>query len=335
MAQQIACRFPSRSRKFAIITCLRLRGSVIIPATPTHLRVVPPLRHAMVLLACVLGLAAVAEAQTITGLDFPGSTAVSTTMRFKFVNPHTNGLPIYGPNGNGVTYIWRAYPRQQPGYYTAFFWGNDDGQGTISNTFLWKNGSADSYYGAHPYPNWSVPGTHKWEIAVEQADFVNGDVVYDRWYTQALRVWADANGQKHHEFYWDLPNTDASHMVTRTSPSTWGNVNPPAPTLTWGDAPWNPSEEIWNGVLRGFQIYNSLLSLSDILSEVNRPLSTTAGANSIWYLNLNPTPTDIADKSGQGHHPSWVGSERPRLYSEGGGDTLAPAAPTDLRVVHP
>ena len=79
------------------------------------------------ILFCLLGTAFAQDA--VTGLDFPGSAAVSTTMRFKFVNPHTNGLPIYGPGGNGVTYIWRAYPRQQAGYYTAFFWGNDDGQG--------------------------------------------------------------------------------------------------------------------------------------------------------------------------------------------------------------
>ena len=71
----------------------------------------------------------------ISGLDFPGSAAVATTMRFRFLNP----LPIYP-----ATYIWRAYPRQQAGYYTAFFWGNDDGQGTLK-TFLWvKDGSADS-----------------------------------------------------------------------------------------------------------------------------------------------------------------------------------------------
>jgi hypothetical protein len=41
----------------------------------------------------------------ITGLDFPG-TAVKT-IRFRFSNPQNNGLPIYGPSGNGVTYIWR------------------------------------------------------------------------------------------------------------------------------------------------------------------------------------------------------------------------------------
>lgn len=267
-----------------------------------------------------------------TGLDFPGSDEVSTTMRFKFDNPQNNGLPIYGPSGRGVTYIWRAYPRQQSGYYTMFFWGNDDGQNNL-HTFLWTDsGGADSYYGAHPYPQNPPHGnTHSWEISVEQQDFVNGAVVYDRWYTQALRVWADDEG-KHHEFYWDLPNTDSSHRVVRVSRPGWGNVNPPAPALTWGDAPWAPGQEVWNGIMRGIQIYSTRLSVDEILQEIDAPRSTTTGDESIWYLNLNPTPGDISDKSGNGHDPRWVGDRRPALYSDGGSgaEPTRPAPPTDV-----
>lgn len=240
------------------------------------------------------------------GLDFPGSNGTVNTMRFKFTNP----LPAYP-----ATYIWRAWPRQQNGYYTAFFWGNDDGGGTL-NTFLWtSNGGADTYYGAHPYPDVPPDGsTHQWEISIEQQDFVNGAVIYNRWYTQALRVWVGSDGRKHHEFYWDLPNTDANHRVIRISDPGWGNVNPPVPTLTWGDAPWNPGKEVWDGILRGIQIYASALSLADILSETSTPLSTAAGSASIWYLNLNPTPGDIADQSGKSHDPVWVGGERPAQW---------------------
>ena len=262
------------------------------------------------------------NAGSITGLNFPGSAAVRTTTRFKFTNPHNNGLPIYGVYGSGITYIWRAYPRQQNGYYTAFFWGNDDGQNNL-NTFLWKRvngvfkGAADSYYGAHPYPRRSNRSLHDWEISVEQEDYVNGQVVYDRWYTQCLRVWSVANNRKFHEFYWDLPKTDARHIVMRVSPASWGNINPPAPALTWGDAPWAPGKEVWKGILRGIQIYSGLLSVTDMLREASKPLSTSAGTNNIWYLNMNPTPSDISDKSGRGHNPVWVGNERPALYIEG------------------
>jgi hypothetical protein len=228
-------------------------------------------------------------------------------MRFHFPNP----LPPYP-----ATYIWRAFPRQQVGYYTAFFWGNDDGKGSLA-TFLWTSDrNADSYYGAHPYPSPPPRGTaHRWEIAVERNDFVSGRVFYDRWYTQALRVWSDWNGKKHHEFFWDLPHSDSIHRVTRVSPPTWGNAIPPAPTLTWGDAPWAPGREVWHGILRGIQIYCRDLPLMDILREADSPLSTRTGVESIWYLNSSPTPTDIADKSGRGHDPEWVGNERPDLWT--------------------
>ena len=236
----------------------------------------------------------------LSGLDFPGNAGVRETMRFRFLNP----LAIYP-----ATYIWRAYPRRQAGYYTTFFWGND-------GPFWWAAGSPDSYYGAHPYPDPAPSGSvHDWEIAVEGGDFVNGRVVYDRWYTQALVVWADAGGRKHHVFYWDLPNTDAGRRVEHVALAGYGNRAPPVPALTWGDAPWAPGQEVYNGVLRGIQIYTTHLSVSDLLSEVSAPLSTAAGAANIWYLNLNPTPTDISDKSGRGNHPAWVGSERPRLWS--------------------
>src|SRR6185369_1009917 len=235
-----------------------------------------------------------------SGLDFPGSAATSGTIRFRFTNP----LPIYP-----ATYIWQVFPRQQTGYYTTFFWGNDGdfGWGGVYGT--------DTYYGAHPYPpNGAVGTTHKWEIAAIGNDYLSSEnVVYDRWYTQALRVSSDGSG-KHHEFYWDLPNT--SRVIRVDLPADYGNINPPHPALTWGDAPWSPSNEIMNGIIRGIQIYSTTLSVNDIVSESNTPLSTAPGTSNIWYLNLNPTPADISDKSGQGHHPEWVGAERPRLWSD-------------------
>lgn len=243
----------------------------------------------------------------VRGLDFPGSAGVRRTMRFRFLNP----LPMYP-----ATYLWWALPRRQAGYYTAFFWGNDDGKGTL-DTFLWAPGrDADSYYGAHPYPNPRPKGTnHDWELSIVREDFVNGKVEYDRWHRQALRVWGDATG-KYHEFYWDLPLTDRKHRVVHKAPASWGNRRPPVPTLTWGDAPWAPGNEVWNGVLRGIQVYSSCLTVAEVLREAVNPGSTERGARSLWYLNSDPAPDDIADRSGHGHHPEWVGPERPTLWTQ-------------------
>jgi hypothetical protein len=256
-----------------------------------------------------------------SGLEFPSNGEIPNgeTVRFKFTRPDTRGLPIYGPGGNGVTYIFKVLPKQQTGFYTTFFWANDDGKLDPLDIFFWKNGVSDTYYGAHPYPDWDASPdgtTHKWEISVNQGDVVNGAVDYGRWHTQALQVWRDASGNKHHEFYWDLPFTDGAHSVTYVAPPTYGEENPPEPTLTFGDAPWNPSRELCSCVLRGIQIYSSLLSLTEIQQEIAAPLSTTTGSAWIWYLNVNPTPTDISDKSGRGHHPVWVGPRRPSLWSQ-------------------
>lgn len=241
---------------------------------------------------------------TAFGLDFPGSAAVATTMRFRFLNP----LAIYP-----ATYIWRARPRQQAGFYTAFFWGNDDDQGNPS-TFAWNGGLADTYYGAHPYPNNddSTGTVHDWEISVERNDPVNGLVVKDQWYTQVFIADGALNVSKHHTFYWNWPNTTPSNTVTYVASASYGNVNPPVPALTWGDAPWQPGDEVWNGVLRGIQIYDVVLTPAQIAAEIANPGSVRTP----WYLNLNPTPTDISDKSGNRHNPQWVGNERPSLWSQ-------------------
>jgi hypothetical protein len=233
-------------------------------------------------------------------------------MRFQFLNP----LAIYP-----ATYIWRVYPRQQSGYYTTFFWA------TGGTEFFWDGGQGNTYYGAHPYPQDAPSGnTHYWEIATGFGGDFFGDppvtVVYNRWYIQALVAWSTSSG-KRTIFYYDLPDT--SKAVDVTVSSSFGNKAPPTPALTWGDAPWivpgytdthGQGNEVLNGILRGIQVYSTNLSLADILGEVGSPLSTGAGAANIWYLNLDPRPDDISDKSGKAHHPAWVGSERPGLWSQ-------------------
>lgn len=262
-----------------------------------------------VVLGLMLLLATGASAET--GLIFPGSAAVansnSESVRFKFTSP----LPIYGTSGAGVTYIWKVMPTQQTGYYTTMFWANDDGGGTI-DTFTWDSGLANTYYGAHPYPDSGTSGgtTHSWEISTGGGDTTNGAVVQDVWYTQVFQASGASGNSKVMNFYWDWPNVDAGHKVSHTDPGSWGNTNPPSPALTFGDAPWSPGQEACSCTLRGIQIYNALLSEADIASELASPLSTGAGAASIWYLNLNPTPDDITDKSGAGHNPSWVNATK-------------------------
>jgi hypothetical protein len=224
---------------------------------------------------------------TLHGLDFPGSRDVNETTRFQFAPP----LAAYP-----ATYVWRAYPRQQPSYYTAFFWGNN-------GAFFSEN----TYYGFHPYPDWKSGSRHYWEIAVPPGgDVVSSThVVYDRWYVQVATCRLSGN-QTIHEFFWDWP--DRTRVVRYTGERLG---DPPSPALIVGDAPWNPGREVWDGVLRGFQFYDAAMSERDIAREIASPGSVRRP----WYLNLNPKPGDILDKSGHGHHPAWVGPERPALWT--------------------
>ena len=228
-------------------------------------------------------------ATAVSGLDFPGNIAVTTTMRFEFTTPFA-AYP--------ATYIWRAYPRQQAGYYTSFFHANNSSN--FNNQY--------QYYGFHPYPEPPPPlqGTEKWEISVDGGNDITGDpVVFDRWYLQVAVVYKDGSGT-HHTYYWDWPDT--THKIV------WDGslyAAAPNPAIMVGDNPWNPGAEVYDGVMRGFQFYDVALTPSQIAQEIAAPGSVRQP----WYLNLNPTPTDISDKSGNGHHPSWVGSARPTLWT--------------------
>ena len=221
--------------------------------------------------------------EKIHGLDFPGCAGVHTTMRFEFTEP----LAAYP-----ATYIWRAYPRQQQSYYTTFFWGNN-GKFYPSNT----------YYGFHPYPDWNTSYQHFWEIAASPGgDFTSSmHVIYNRWYIQ-VAVCRQTENTREIEFYWDWP--DAAKVIKYTG-KPFGD--PPSPGLIVGDAPWNQGNEVWNGVLRGFQFYNIALTTDEISKEIDSPGTIYRP----WYLNLNPSPKDIFDKSGSANHPEWVGTERP------------------------
>jgi hypothetical protein len=325
-------------------------------------------RSAACLVVLVLGPASAASAATSYGLDWPGTGAIRRMLYW--ANPHTNGLPIYD-----ATYIFRVYPRKKQcgspascygcpgcdnGYWTTFFWGNN-------GTFAWDGGTANAYYGAHPYPGCGggAPiGTQAWEISAQSHDCMNtngatscgdsgcGEVDWDRWYTQAFV--ASASGTTYtHKFYFDI-TAGAGEPASRTITYVFTNPNwldglPPSPALVVGQAPetgpWDPVSrcddsgsswggyggwEEFSGVIRGIQIYSNDLSLADIEAEIASPLSTTAGQSAIWYLKLDPRPDDVEDDSGEGHHPSWCGATADEWSSPGG--STPPAAPTGLRV---
>lgn len=235
-----------------------------------------------------------------SGLDFNGNDDAWTDARFRFTG--TNLQPMYP-----ATYVFRVNPRKQAGYYTTFFWG-PEGE---------FNGKG--YYGAHPYPAGEPKDeslNHNWELSISGHDYIDDEnkhatgVEYGRWHTQALRVW-DNGMKKVHEFYWDLPDTT---KVIRVELDQDYGPNTGFNSLSFGNSQFSPISEHCNCTLNGVQTYAASLSPTEIISEIQSPLSTPAGKEGVWYLNISPTPDDISDKSGKGHHPEWAKPERAKLW---------------------
>lgn len=216
-----------------------------------------------------------------------------------FRRTYAQGLP----NPYPITVLWQVWvENRNPAFYqTCWFLGNENFYANV-----------DLYYGAGPYPDPSPSGPLKWEIAVEGGDFVGDLVQVGRWYQCAFIAWND-NGTKRHRFYYDIPN--AGKLIARDNASVFNRPLSVGHEFCWGDAPWqhvrnypNAKEQL-KGRLRRLKIITAALSVADAMAEASADeLVTAAGSSNVWYLNANPTPDDVRDKSGRGHDFFWFDS---------------------------
>lgn len=228
-------------------------------------------------------------------IKFPsnGDIPTDSIFAFKYDNPERNGLPIWGANKQGTSFIWEYYPIQQKGYYVTFWWANN-------GSFVWQNGKSNSYYGCHPYPVGGPPGgqtlAHNWEIAgletgKDNVKTLTGNpflVEKGRWFTQAFRVVVNEDGSKTGRFYIDLPDTSENKIIEYTAKKDWGEDLPPSPAVIFGDAPWGGDyygTERLSGLLGRVKIFNKSLSIKDLKSEAMdmSRLVTMDGKNKIWW----------------------------------------------------
>lgn len=243
------------------------------------------MRHSLIFLVLLPFVVFAQQYRYINGLKFPsnGDDPANKHIAIQFLNPQNDGLPIWGADHGGTTWVWEYYPFQQTGYYVTFFWA-DNGDN-------WH----EAYYGCHPFPIPPSAGSgtsHYWELAGmangrDNTKTRSGEplvVVKERWYKQALRIHVNPDGSKQGVFYIDLPDTSNQFVIDVTSDAGWGETNPPNPVVVFGSAPWAKSERL-SGILGRIKIFNKEIPGRDILKEAEdmNSLNTPAGQENIWW----------------------------------------------------
>ena len=265
--------------------------------------------------------------ETGTGLDFPPNFADGSDARLVW-----SGADMLDRTSH--TAIWQARYVQQNGYYAVAWHTSNDG--------TWHASLFE--YGTHPYPTTgtvdatgqSTGGTggegavHYYEIAgLGASDFIASPgpgptyvLTTDVWVTQA-RTAEIVGDQVRHRYWPDLADPDAFIEQSVSADGVdQASAAAVSPAFTIGGSPWtgdgNGNGESPASVLRGFAFFAAPLVVDDIVaeagSESDAPV-TAAGAASVWYINRNPTPDDVADRSGAGHSPVWANDARPGLWT--------------------
>ena len=273
-----------------------------------------------------ISIAPAQAATALYGLQWPSNNYETNALTLAYIlNPQNDGMPIWGPSGNGATYIWEYKPIQQAGYYAVLWWA---GLAQANDTNYFSNYVAQCFWGAHPYPYPSGHDqvNHKWEIAAYAQDNIatlpegsgpSVDVVKGVWYTQGFRCWKAGDGTKVMRYYINLPSLADTAIIQFTGPSSYGETLPDAtyapPAIMMGDSPWARSVECASGTTRRLKFFNALLSESDMVTEAGdmSALKTSAGTSSIWYGKTNyDSADDLTCDYGTGRSMVWFDSHK-------------------------
>lgn len=242
----------------------------------------------------------------------------------------------------GHTAIIRYRPTYQDGYYAILWHSPNDG--------VWDSGAYS--WGTHPYPGGdgsvnadgqaldgqgSTGTEHYWESAGlgVAADYLASPggtsvaIVEDVWVVQVRKcqqiVGGPDDGMYEHIYVPDLLGNPTFQIRQLTATVGSGGADP---AFYIGGSDWRSSfpfgadqnDETPSGIVRGIQLYDSFLSDTDQEIEAANSTSNTpqtaAGLASVHYMNQNPTPDDVTDKSGAGHDPVWANAYRPASWKE-------------------
>ena len=291
-----------------------------------------------------------------TGLIWPDNTALRLlsvspdehgAMGFQWEDPASDGLPMFGPSGAGVTYIWQYKPAgDMITYSSSGPWRSRCDGGFHQNPPGYTTINYQPFYGFTNYPTLprSTSTDHEFEISTCDSDCTGAQdwtttvdgpphaVVDEKWYTQGGVAIKNGDNSKTQIFYVDLPSTDDADVLIHENDIGYADTPPPDECMTIGDAPWMRAfdgsdgqidkNESLQGIFRGLKIFDVALSEEDMLTEAenldDNSTHSTGGSGHLWFSNVDMTPDDISDKSGNGNDPTWrpwVGTEyKPTLY---------------------
>lgn len=279
------------------------------------------------------GPPATAAAPAQTALVFPANNAAGSDIRFLF-----SGANL--PARKASTILWASCSNASITGYVTHIWFSH-------NVAVFQ---ADNYeVGGHPYPANAATydGTGQVEAGVQGGSggtshymelaglsardqiAIPGTAVQPvkdgtTWKRHALQTTLITGGTEVRHRYWPDVIADSTNYFERIVSNT-GFPAPSAPAFYWGTSDWragsggaNTNDETPNGKLRGFVIVDSgALTNAQIaaISALNTDSAVTSylSGQSLtpWYVNMNPTHTDVSDKSSAGHSPSWANANRP------------------------
>lgn len=265
--------------------------------------------------------------RTITGLTFPSNGAAGSDIALDWTG--ANMVPRFAH-----TAIWRVSYKHQLGYYALIWHCRDD------NTWGGPNDTAKYFMGTHPYPcdgrtqgdGGALAGTggtgsaqyHEIADGNDKIATPGGQsklVVKTGWLTQARTV-QQVGSDYVHTFWPDLESYPEFSIVHTRPVSDYTSPGMPTMKFRVGASPWTASgdtnTEAPSCDFQGLLLYDRSMTLAEVLARAVKfdTLTEDTTDPDVWYSNVKMTPTDVTDKSGQGHNPAWANANRPTLFTE-------------------
>lgn len=278
--------------------------------------------------------------ETLTALNFPANNAANSDIRFLF-----NGANL--PARVGSTILWASCSNASiTGYVTHIWFSHNVGAFQADNYEVGGHpypANSASYDAGNGQVDVGAQGggsgtTHYMELAGLSARdqiAIPGSAVLatkdgTTWKRHALQTTSITGGTEIRHRYWpDVVGAPTNYFERIVSAT--GFPTPSNPAFYWGTSDWRSglggggataNDETPNGKIRGLVIVPSGALTDTQLGGISAcdtnaaVLAYLAGQGlSSWYVNMNPTPTDVNDKSGAGHNPTWANALRPSLFT--------------------